>query len=102
MVHSKPQRLLTLWLFIYTERKVTRAVERLELERQLTTIQTAVETTMTSADRLTAIDDVIELLRTNEGTPAETKQINKGLHKIIEKIIYHNNKESMDLNVFYK
>ncbi|HEY8911031.1 MAG TPA: hypothetical protein VIM51_12240 [Desulfosporosinus sp.] len=86
----------------YNERKAQRAKERVELERQLATLEASANNTTTTAELTETIDEVLKLLETNNGTAEETKIINTGLHKIIEKIVYHNDGNTMTLEVFYK
>lgn len=86
----------------YTERKAQRAAERIELERQLITLETITNRITTTAERIESIDKVIKLIKTNDGSPEAAKKINTGLHGIIEKIVYHNDGDNKNLEVHYK
>ena len=86
----------------YNERKAQRAKERVELERQLATLEASANNVATTAERIEAIDKAVEAIRINDASPEATKALNKELHKIIEKIVYHNDGNTMDLEVHYK
>lgn len=85
----------------YNERRNTREGERVELERQLSITQATANHTATTATQIEAIDHVIEAIRTNDGTPEKTKQVNLLLSDIIEKVVYHNDATNKSLEIHY-
>ncbi|HVJ50657.1 recombinase family protein [Desulfitobacterium sp.] len=101
------ERLLELYEFgdieraVYNERKARRLEKRAGVERQLAELYERANKNTTAAERIKAIDAVVEAIRNNDGSAEHIEKINKGLQRIIEKIIYHNDGEELTLDVHY-
>lgn len=86
---------------VYNERKARRLEKRAGVERALAALYERVNKNTTAAERIKEIDAVVEAIRNNDGSAEDTEKINKLLRDIIGKIVYHNDGDTLTLEVLY-